>query len=150
MKLRLILATLALLSAPFIAVAADGLIAIKSPHSAKDTMNRLEKIVRQKGLDVFARIDHAAGAAKVGKTLRPTELLIFGNAQGGTPFIECAQTVGIDLPLKALVWQDASAQVWLGYNDSAYIAKRHDIPACAVAANLAKAVSSLAEAAVAP
>ena len=66
MKLRLILATLALLSAPFIAVAADGLIAIKSPHSAKDTMNRLEKIVRQKGLDVFARIDHAAGAAKVG------------------------------------------------------------------------------------
>ena len=150
MKLRLILATLALLSAPFIAVAADGLIAIKSPHSAKDTMNRLEKIVRQKGLDVFARIDHAAGAAKVGKTLRPTELLIFGNAQGGTPFIECAQTVGIDLPLKALVWQDASAQVWLGYNDSVYIAKRHDIPACAVAANLAKAVSSLAEAAVAP
>ena len=150
MKLRLILATLALLSAPFIAVAADGLIAIKSPHSAKDTMNRLEKIVRQKGLDVFARIDHAAGAAKVGKTLRPTELLIFENPQGGTPFIECAQTVGIDLPLKALVWQDASAQVWLGYNDSVYIAKRHDIPACAVAANLAKAVSSLAEAAVAP
>jgi uncharacterized protein (DUF302 family) len=113
-------------------------------------MNRLEAIVKERGLTVFARVDHAGGAAKVGKTLRPTELLIFGNPQGGTPFIECAQTVGIDLPLKALVWEDASAQVWLGYNDTTYLAKRHEVPACAAAANLAKAVTGLAAAAVAP
>ncbi|MDP1691669.1 MAG: DUF302 domain-containing protein [Burkholderiaceae bacterium] len=150
MKSRLVLAALTLLSAPFVASAADGLIAVKSPHSAQVTMNRLEAIVKERGLTVFARIDHAAGAAKVGKTLRPTELLIFGNPQGGTPFIECAQTVGIDLPLKALVWEDASAQVWLGYNDTAYLARRHEVPACAVAANLAKAVAGIAGAAVAP
>mgnify|MGYP001380107653 FL=1 len=145
-----LLASLVLLMTPVVANAADGLVAVKSPHSAKDTMNRFEAIVKERGLNVFARVDHAGGAAKVGKALRPTELLIFGNPQGGTPFIECAQTVGIDLPLKALVWEDASAQVWLGYNDTAYLAKRHDVPACAAAANLAKAVAGMAGAAVAP
>lgn len=144
------LASLALLALPLVASAADGLIAVKSPHSAKITMDRLEAVVKEKGLNVFARIDHAAGAAKVGKALRPTELLIFGNPQGGTPFMECAQTVGIDLPLKALVWEDADKQVWLGYNDTAYLAKRHEVPACAPAANLAKAAAGLAAAAVAP
>ena len=150
MKIRPILAAMTLLWVPLSAWAADGLVAVKSPHSAQVTMNRLESIVKERGLTVFARIDHAGGAAKVGKTLRPTELLIFGNPQGGTPFIECAQTVGIDLPLKALVWEDASAQVWLGYNDTAYLAKRHEVPACAAAANLAKAVAGMAGAAVAP
>lgn len=96
------LAALALSAAAPLAWAADGLIDIKSPHKAKATMDRLETLVKERGLNVFARIDHAAGASKIGKTLRPTELLIFGNPQGGTPFMECAQTVGIDLPLKAL------------------------------------------------
>jgi len=137
-------------AAPLLASAADGLVVIRSPHSARETMNRLEAIVKDKGLNVFARIDHAAGAAKVGKTLRPTELLIFGNPQGGTPFMECAQTVGIDLPLKALVWEDASAQVWLGYNDAGFIARRHEVSACAAAASLARAVAAMADAAVAP
>jgi uncharacterized protein (DUF302 family) len=82
----------------FPAFAVEGLIEVKSPHAAKDTMDRLETAVKQKGLNVFARIDHAAGAAKIGKKLRPTELLIFGNPQGGTPFMECGQSVGIDLP----------------------------------------------------
>jgi uncharacterized protein (DUF302 family) len=131
------------------AAAADGLIAVKSPHNAKDTMNRLEDVVKQRGLTVFARIDHAAGAAKVNKTLRPTELLIFGNPQGGTPFMECEQGVGIDLPLKALVWEDASGQAWLGYNDPAWIAQRHGVATCPVAANLRKALDGLAEAATA-
>mgnify|MGYP000249894945 CR=1 FL=1 len=102
------------------ALAADGVIAVKSSYPAKDTMNRLEDQVKQRNLNVFARIDHAAGATKVGKTLRPTEVLIFGNPQGGTPFMECAQSVGIDLPLKALVWDDAAGQTWLSYNDPAY------------------------------
>jgi uncharacterized protein (DUF302 family) len=131
------------------ASAADGLVAAKSPYSTKETMDRLEGIVKQRGLTVFARIDHAAGAAKIGKALRPTEVLIFGNPQGGTPFMECAQSIGIDLPLKALVWEDASAQVWLGYNDPEYLAKRHDAPSCGVAAGLRKTLAALAEAAVA-
>ena len=150
MNLRHLLTVLALMSAPIVTQAADGLIAVKSPYSAKETMNRLEEVVKQKGLNVFARIDHAAGAAKIGKTLRPTELLIFGNPQGGTPLMECAQTMGIDLPLKALVWEDASAQVWLGYNDITFIAKRHEVPDCAAPANLSKALAGMAGAAVAP
>jgi uncharacterized protein (DUF302 family) len=150
MNLRHSLAALTLLAATAAAPAADGLIALKSPHAAQATMNRLESIVKERGLTVFARIDHAAGAAKVGKTLRPTEVLIFGNPQGGTPFMECAQSVGIDLPLKALVWEDASAQVWLGYNDAAFLARRHEAPACPAAANLAKALAAIAGAAVAP
>ena len=153
MKPRLVLvawSAVAAVGAPLAACAADGLVSLKSPHSAQVTMNRLEAIVKERGLTVFARVDHAGGAAKVGKTLRPTELLIFGNPQGGTPFMECAQTVGIDLPLKALVWEDPSAQVWLSYNDAAYLAKRHAVPACEAAANLAKAAAGLAAAAVAP
>ena len=113
-------------------------------------MDRFEALAKQRGLTVFARIDHAAGAAKIGKALRPTEVLIFGNPQGGTPFMECAQTVGIDLPLKVLVWEDASAQVWLGYNDPAYLARRHDVAQCPVAENLRKTLAGLAESAVVP
>jgi uncharacterized protein (DUF302 family) len=138
-----------LLGHALVAQAADGLVALKSPHSAQETMNRLETMVKERGLNVFARIDHAAGAAKLGKTLRPTELLIFGNPQGGTPFMECAQTVGIDLPLKALVWQDESAQVWLGYNDPAFVAQRHGAPDCPATEVLRKALSGLAQGAVA-
>ena len=131
------------------AFGADGLVTLKSPHSAKDTMNRFEDIAKQRGLNVFVRIDHAAGAARVGKSLRPTEVLIFGNPQGGTPLMECAQTVGIDLPLKALVWEDADGQVWFAYNDLPYLAQRHGIVACPGLANIGKALAGLAEASVA-
>ena len=129
--------------------AADGLVSLKSPYSAVVTMDRLEALVKQKGLNVFARIDHAEGAAKIGKTLRPTQLLIFGNAQGGTPLMECAQSVGIDLPLKALTWEDQSGQAWISYNDPEYLAKRHEASDCPAAANLKKALSGFAEATVA-
>jgi uncharacterized protein (DUF302 family) len=128
----------------------DGLVAIKSPHNPKDTMDRLEALLKQKGLTIFARIDHAVGAARVGQVLRPTEVLIFGNPQGGTPFMQCAQTVGIDLPLKALVWQDASGQVWLGYNDPSFLAQRHGASPCPVTENLKKALAGFAQGAVAP
>lgn len=141
-------AVFALLSHVLTAQAADGLVAVKSAHSAQETMNRLEAAVKQRGLTVFARIDHAAGAAKVGKTLRPTELLIFGNPQGGTPFIECAQSVGIDLPLKALVWQDEAGKVWVGYNDPAYLAARHGVASCPAAAALAKALAGMVQEAI--
>jgi uncharacterized protein (DUF302 family) len=106
-------------------MAAGGLITKKSSQGPKETMERLEAAVKAKGLTVFSRIDHAAGAAEVGLSLRPTQLLIFGNAKGGTPLMQSDQTVGIDLPLKALVWQDASGDTWLSYNDPSGIAKRH-------------------------
>jgi uncharacterized protein (DUF302 family) len=131
------------------AFAADGLIAVKSGYSAKDTMMRVEDVVKARGLTVFARIDHAAGAAKIGKTLRPTELLIFGNPQGGTPLMECAQSAGIDLPLKALVWEDSAGQVWVGYNDPAYLAQRHAAAQCPVVETLRKALGGIVDAAVA-
>jgi len=133
-------------SAPW-AWAADGLITVKSAHGAKATMDRLEEIVKERGMTVFNRIDHAAGAAKIGKKLRATELLVFGNPAGGTPLMECEQTTGIDLPLKALVWEDAAGQVWLGYNDPAFLAQRHGAVNCPVVANLQKALAGVAQAA---
>jgi uncharacterized protein (DUF302 family) len=144
------IAALVLSALVTVASAADGLVAVKSPHSAKATMDKLEATAKDKGLNIFARIDHAAGAAKIGQTLRPTEVLIFGNPQGGTPFMACAQSVGIDLPLKALVWEDAASQVWVGYNDPVWIAKRHGAETCAVVPNLQKALQGLTAAAVAP
>jgi uncharacterized protein (DUF302 family) len=111
-------------------------------------MDRFEAVVKQKGMTIFAKIDHTAGAAKIGKTLRPTEVLIFGNPQGGTPFIECSQTVGIDLPLKALVWEDASGQVWLGYNDPLFLATRHGVLQCPAALKIKKALDEMAQEAV--
>lgn len=149
MKIFYTLLTLAFFATASAAAAADGLVEVKSPRSVKETMNRLEEIVKQRDLNVFARIDHAAGAAKVGKSLRPTELLIFGNPQGGTPLMECGQTVGIDLPLKALVWEDASKQVWLGYNDPAYLAQRHGVANCPAVEKLRKALSGIVAEAVA-
>jgi uncharacterized protein (DUF302 family) len=109
------------------AMAADGLITIPSSYGPEETMNRFEGEVRAKGMTVFAHVDHAAGAAAVGLSLRPTDLLIFGNAKGGTPLMQSAQTIGVDLPLKALVWQDASGGTWLSYNDPAWLVKRHGL-----------------------
>ena len=101
-------------------------------------MSRLEAVVKTKGMSVLARIDHAAGAAKIGTSLRPTEVLIFGNPKGGTPLMQSAQTIGLDLPLRALVWQDASGQTFLSYNDPAWLAKRH-----VVGRDLAASVNTL-------
>ena len=131
------------------AAAVEGLIMLKSPHSVAVTMDRLEDAVKKRELKVFARIDHAAGAASIGQSLRPTQLLIFGNPQGGTPFMACAQTVRIDLPLKALVWEDAAGQVWLGYKDPPYLAKRHVVADCLVAAKLDGALAGIVGATVA-
>jgi uncharacterized protein (DUF302 family) len=108
-------------------MAENGLVTIASTHTVKETIDRLEAEVKAKGLTVFARIDHAAGAVAAALPLRPTELLIFGNAKGGTPLMQAAQTIGIDLPLKALAWEDATGKVWLSYNDPAWLAGRHDI-----------------------
>src|SRR5712672_3444720 len=105
----------------------EGLTTLASRFDPKETMDRLEAEIRAKGLEIFARIDHAAGAAEVGLTLQPTELIIFGNARGGTPLMQSVQTVGIDLPLKALVWEDAGGETYLSYNEPSWIAKRHNL-----------------------
>jgi uncharacterized protein (DUF302 family) len=108
-------------------MAADGLITIQSRYGAKDTADRLDAAVKARGMAVFARIDHAAGATEAGLSLRPTELVVFGNAKGGTPLMQSNQMIGIDLPLKALIWQDTADKVWLSYNDPNWLAKRHGL-----------------------
>jgi uncharacterized protein (DUF302 family) len=108
-------------------VAEDGLVTIASKHSVSESLDRLEKALKAKDITVFARIDHAAGAASVAMPLRPTELMIFGNPRGGTPLMESNQTIGIDLPLKVLGWQDAGGQVWLTYTDPMWLARRHQL-----------------------
>ena len=130
-------------------MAADGLITMKSSYGPRDTMNRLEAAVKAKGMTVFARIDHSAGASEVGLSLRPTELLIFGNARGGTPLMQLKQMIGIDLPLKGLVWEDASGTTWLSYNDPSWLAKRHGLSheADATVSAMAAALGAIASAA---
>jgi uncharacterized protein (DUF302 family) len=97
-----------------------------SSHGPKETMDRLVAAVTHRGMTVLARIDHAAAAVKAGLELRPTEVVLFGNPRAGTPLMQAAQTIGIDLPLKALVWQDEGGKTWLAYNDPKWLANRHD------------------------
>lgn len=110
--------------------AENGLVTIKSSHSVKKTVDRLESVLTEKGMTVFTRINHTDGAKKVGLELRPTELLIFGNPKVGTPLMQCSQSAAIDLPQKALVYEDTEGQVWLTYNDPHYLANRHKITGC--------------------
>jgi uncharacterized protein (DUF302 family) len=123
-------------------MAASGLTTVPSNFGPKETMDRLEAEIKALGMTVFARVDHAAGAASVGLPLRPTELLIFGNAKGGTPLMQADQPIGIDLPLKALVYQDASGKVWLAYNDPSWLAERHGLGKT-VAPNVAAMTAAL-------
>ena len=106
----------------------NGLIHLSSPHTVVETLARLETIVQAKGLTILARIDHSGDAAKVGLKMQPTKLLIFGNAKSGTPLMIASPSVAIDLPLKALVWQDDAGKVWLSYNSPDYLEERHGIP----------------------
>ena len=128
----------------------NGIIKIKSKHTVTETIDKLETVLNNKGMTIFKRVDHAAGAKKAGLKLRPTELLIFGNPKVGTPLMLCSQTAALDLPQKALVYKDESGQVWLVYNDPAYMAKRHNIQGCEkpiqkVTNALAKFVSAATE-----
>ena len=112
-------------------------------------MNRLEAEVKKRNLAVVSRIDHAAAAQRIGQTLRPTELLIFGNPQAGTPLMLCAQLIGIDLPMKALVWADEAGQTWLGYNDPSWLLHRHGAGNCPPAEQVGKVLAAVAAATVA-
>jgi len=126
-------------------MAADALITLPSSFGPKETMDRLEAEITAKGMTVFARIDHAAGAAEVGLPLRPTELLIFGSAKAGTPLMQARQAIGIDLPLKALAWEDAAGKTWLSYNEPAWLAARHGVAeqSATVVNTLANAIAAL-------
>jgi uncharacterized protein (DUF302 family) len=129
----------------------DGLVTLKSNHAVQDTIDRLDAGLAGKGISVFARIDHAAGAARIDMPLRPTFLLIFGSAKGGTPLMQAVQRIGIDLPLKMLCWQDDAGDVWLSYNDMRWLAARHQLSAAETPAidSLARLLAALAEVAVA-
>ena len=105
----------------------EGLVVLSCPRPPKEAMDLLAASVARHGMTVFARIDHAAAAKEAGMTLAPTEVLIFGNPKGGTPLMQAVQTLGIDLPLKALVWQDGAGKTWIGYNDPRWLARRHAV-----------------------
>ena len=127
MKKILLLAALSFISTSSLAKGPDGLITIKSQNSVKQTIDKLEKVLKSKGISIVTRWSHDQKANSVGIRLRPTELLLFGNPKLGSHFFTSQQTSGIDLPLKALAWQDQKGQVWLSYNDPQYVAHRHDI-----------------------
>lgn len=131
-------------------MSAEGLITIQSTHTVAETSARLAEGANAAGLNVFGRVDHGAGAEQVGLPLRPTQLLLFGNPRGGTPLMQDRQTAGIDLPLKALAWEDADGKVWLTYNEAAWIAQRHGLGRSSEPAveAIAAAVSKLAAGAV--
>jgi uncharacterized protein (DUF302 family) len=131
---------------------ATGLVTLPSHHSAAETLERLEAALKAKGVHEFARIDHAAGAAEVGMALRPTTVVIFGNPAAGTPLMQADQRLGLDLPLKALVWEDGEGRAWLTYNDPVWLAARYGLDAAAVpvAQKLAQVLASFAGAATGP
>jgi uncharacterized protein (DUF302 family) len=108
-------------------VADTELVTLPSAHRVSETVERLKGLLAQKGIEVFAHIDHAAGARQVGLPLRPTQVLIFGNPKAGTPLMQSQQTIGLDLPLRVLVWEDGAGQVWLTYRRPEYLAQRHHV-----------------------
>jgi uncharacterized protein (DUF302 family) len=126
----------------------EGLIVTPSAHGPAETMQKLIAAVTEKGMAVLAHIDHAGAATKAGLALRPTDLLIFGAAKGGTPLMQAEQSMGIDLPLKALVWEDADGHTLLGYNDPAWLAKRHGVENDKVIAALREVLAAVAAKAV--
>jgi uncharacterized protein (DUF302 family) len=125
----------------------NGFVSVQSHVSAPETLDRLLAALAARKLTIFARVDHAAGASSVGLPLRPTELVIFGNPMGGTALMQDQQSAGIDLPLKALVWEDAEGNAWLGYNDPAWIARRHGlgIPSAAAVEAVTALMSAIAQ-----
>ena len=144
---RLIILIIAL-GASMITVADDGLISVKSNHDVTTTADNLENILNEKGMSVFARIDHTKGAMNANLVLRPTEVVIFGNPKVGTPLMQCQQKAAIDLPQKALIFQDSNNDVWLAYNDPAYLNQRHGLDECAaVLEKVSGALANFAKAA---
>jgi len=130
------------------AMAADGVINVQSAFNVQKTADRLESLLNEKGMTIFNRIKHSESAGKVGIELRETELIIFGNPKVGSPLMKCQQSIAIDLPQKALIWEDHESKVWISYNDPDYLEKRHNISGCeAVISKIKKALSGIIKAA---
>lgn len=133
------------------AFAQGGLVSVKSNHDVLTTANRLESALKEKGITVFARIDHAQGAQQIGQALKPTLLIVFGNPAMGTPLIQRSRSIGIDLPLKALIWEDQAGQTWFSYNAPEYLARRHGITEMAeLIKKMEMALSNFSKAATLP
>ncbi len=141
---KLIFTILLILFIVIPAEAADGMVNVQSAFNVEQTANRLENILKEKGMTVFNRIPHSKGANKVGIKLRDTELIIFGNPKVGSPLMTCQQSVAIDLPQKALIWEDEKSTVWISYNDPRYLEKRHNITGCEdVISKIEKALAAI-------
>jgi uncharacterized protein (DUF302 family) len=133
-------------------MAAEGLVTTASPFGPEETARRLKAEIASHGLTLFAVIDHAKNAREVGMALRPTAVFVFGSAKAGTPLMQANQTMGIDLPLKALIWQDEGGKTWISYNDPVWLGRRHQLPAEAgqIAAKLLGGLDALIKAVAAP
>lgn len=129
--------------------AKKGLVTMQSNHSVKDTADKLVGVIESKSMKVFARVDHQKNAAGVDLSLRPTQVVMFGNPKAGTPLMNCEQTIAIDLPQKILISEDAQQRVWLSYNDPQYLKDRHNLEGCDTQlANIAKALNAVSQAAI--
>lgn len=145
---QFIFTTLFILALTIPAQAADGVINVQSMFKVQETADRMEGILKEKGMTIFNRLQHSEGAKKVGIELRDTELIIFGNPKVGSPLMKCQQSVALDLPQKALIWEDEESMVWISYNDPRYLEKRHKINGCEeVLVKIEKALAGIVRAA---
>ncbi|MDH3782332.1 MAG: DUF302 domain-containing protein [Desulfobulbaceae bacterium] len=127
-------------------MASDGMVNVQSTFNVEETADRMESILKEKGMTVFNRIKHSEAAAAVGIELRNTELILFGNPKVGSPLMKCQQSAAIDLPQKALIWEDDKATVWISYNNPRYLEKRHNITGCEeVISKIERALAGIAE-----
>ena len=150
-KLALLFCITTLSAVTHTAAAQDGMTTVKSSHSVSMTADKLTAVLESKGMNVFARINHAEGASKAGLELRPTEVVIFGNPKVGTPLMKCSQSIAIDLPQKMLVWEAEDGTVYVGYNDPAYLKTRHATEGCdQVFEKVSGALGNFAKAATSP
>ena len=144
---KIILVALSILFIAIPVAASDGVIDVQSTFNVEETADRMVNILNKKGMTIFNRIKHSESAAKVGIELRKTELIIFGNPKVGSPLMACQQNIAIDLPQKALIWEDANARVWISYNDPKYLEKRHNISGCEESiTKVAKALAGITKA----
>lgn len=145
---KTILITLSILLITIPVNAADGVVNVLSNFNVEETADRMESILKEKGMTIFNRIKHSEGAGKVNIELRDTELIIFGNPKVGSPLMKCQQSVGIDLPQKALIWKDDKGKIWISYNNPRYLEKRHTIMDCEeVIMKIEKALAGIAKSA---
>jgi uncharacterized protein (DUF302 family) len=146
--IKLILTILAVLIMSVPAYAVEGMIDVKSSFGVKETEDRLENVLKEKGMTIFNRVKHSDAAKNVGVELRETELIIFENPKVGSPLMKCEQSVAIDLPQKALIWKDGEGTVWISYNNSRYLEERHTISNCEeVISKIEKALAGITKAA---